>query len=795
MLMVYVWVISMIVTGFLAEQKKLGVGGFLVLSIFTGPLAVIIVLLLPARDVQQTYSVRGVNNYEDAIRQLQDLQLSLFALEEKAKNLETLIAKLSGTSGGGTASQEKSEGLVADVILQSGPATSQEHTGSSKESAMAISGDKKTTTVQGPFLEIGPVRTQEQEGAGRGSDMELDFGRNWLNKIGIVVLALGVAFLISYTFKYFGPFLKIAFGYGVGGALFLAGLKLEAKEKFMNYGRVLLGGAWAIIYFTTYAMYHFEASRIIANQGADIFLLALVVAGMMGHVLKYKSEGMMSVVLFVAYLTSTIGQVTFFTVISSLFLALLVLFLVYKFQWVKTLSFGIILTYGIHYIWVVPNLLSSARGGLPFGMAGANYYDLMNFAFLSCYWAVFLFGVHLIRAGKDPDLTRTVAATNFGNIALYSVLSYPLILRLFNAQRFTLVLMAGLIYLVCALLMRKLGRNKMYVSDIVAAVFAITFSISLKFLPTSTLLLWMVEIPFLLFIGTHFKEKIFRYFSYALSAIVAMRILILGFEYQPGIDFLGLFWSWYGFMCFWASISTNVCFNLIRRMKEETENDVFDLAFDQIFSFGACLYLSCWIWSLVRQPWLSFSLSAEGLALLVVSLAMGLRRFRVYAYFVMLVGVVVFLFETIAVASSFLKWFIVGFDVLAVFGLYYAVKLIRQNKLSELFFEYEAELAFTAGVILLVSAIHQYISPQWISLSLGLASVVVILIGFINVDKTERMGGMALLALTLGRVVLVDLSGLDIIFKIITLIVLGVMFLGVSYIYNRFNIGKKDEVV
>ena len=74
-----------------------------------------------------------------------------------------------------------------------------------------------------------------------------------------------MAFLISYTFKYFGPFLKIAFGYLVGGALFFAGIKLEAKERLMNYGRALLGGAWAIIYFTTYAMYHFEASRIISS--------------------------------------------------------------------------------------------------------------------------------------------------------------------------------------------------------------------------------------------------------------------------------------------------------------------------------------------------------------------------------------------------------------------------------------------------------------------------------------------------------------------------------------------------
>ena len=49
--------------------------------------------------------------------------------------------------------------------------------------------------------------------------------------------------MISYSFKYFGPFLKIAFGYLVGGGLFIAGIKLEVKDKLMNYGRALLGGA------------------------------------------------------------------------------------------------------------------------------------------------------------------------------------------------------------------------------------------------------------------------------------------------------------------------------------------------------------------------------------------------------------------------------------------------------------------------------------------------------------------------------------------------------------------------
>ncbi len=205
MYMTWIWIISIIATLYLAEQKKLGVGGFLALSIFTGPLAVIIALLLPAKNVPPTDGIQGVNNLQDAKRQLQDIKYSLYALEEKTKNLEQLIVRLSGVSGDIQAVHEKTVEPVVEQVARPEP-----------------------------------VRVYETSAPVKRADMELDFGRNWLNKIGIAVLALGVAFLISYSFKYFGPFLKIAFGYVVGGALFFAGLKLESKEKFLNYGRVLL---------------------------------------------------------------------------------------------------------------------------------------------------------------------------------------------------------------------------------------------------------------------------------------------------------------------------------------------------------------------------------------------------------------------------------------------------------------------------------------------------------------------------------------------------------------------------
>jgi len=757
MLIVWAWIISIIVTIYIAGQKKLAVGGFLFLAFLTGPLAVIIVLLFPEKKTPAPNAMAEVNTFQDAKHQLQNIRCSLYALEERIKNLESLVARLSGTSVAVSTVEEKRVDPVPEYDIKSKPVIA-------KASADVV----------------------------KKSDMELDFGRNWLNKIGIVILALGVAFLISYSFQYFGPLLKIAFGYLVGGLLFFAGVKSEAKEKFVNYGRVLLGGAWAIIYFTTYAMHHFSASRILASQAIDTLLLVVVVAGMITHVLRYKSETMMLVVLAAAYLTSTIGQVTPFTVLSSLFLSLLTLVFVHKFQWVRILSAGIILTYLIHLLWVVPNIRSSGTAALPFGIPAGHYYDLMNFIFLSLYWALFLAGTHIVRNITEQRLAGSLAASNFGNIALYSVLAYPLIIRLFQGHKFGLVISAGAVYLVLSLLMKRLGREKMYISDIAAAVFAITFSLSLKFLPTSTLLVWLIEIPCLLFIGVNLKERIFRYFAYALSVIVAVRLIFLGmFDGMANIHFFGFEWTWYGFMCFWAGISMAICFYLSQRNVKDPETHSLDVSFDQVFSFSSYLYVAIWVWSLVRQPWVAFSLSSQGLLLLGISLALQLRRFRVYSYLAFIAALIVFLSESIIGFAPVLKWSLVSWNVLAVFGLYFAVKYIKQNQGSDLFFEYEPEISFIAGLILLVAAIHQYAIPHWISLNLGLASAAVIIIGFFDGNKAERMGGMTLLALTLGRVVLVDLSGLDIVFKIITLIILGVLFLGVSYIYNRFSIERK----
>lgn len=752
MLMLWIWVVSLLVSIYLADQKKRSVGGFFLLALLTGPLTVILLVLLPSKSRTVSAPDQGIFSLEEARHQLEDVRASLLLLEEKTRKLEEFIAGRSPV---------QLPPVNVDEPLQFRP-------------------DLK------PELDPG-LQPETAALARPQADLELDFARNWLNKIGIAALVLGVAFLITYSFAYVGPVLKILSGYVIAGVLFFTGFRLEQKDQFRNYGRVLLGGAWGLVYFTTYAMYHFETSRIIASQGIDLFLLALVVCGMMVHALRHKSQALVSVVLCVAYLTLGIGEVTGFTLVSLLFLAILSLYFVYRFQWVGILSLGIGLTYITHYLWLMPALDPSFAGSLFRTMPSTDYYDWASLVLLSCYWIIFLVGTHLVRAAVDPLQARTLAASNFWNVAMYGLLSFPLVTRQFFYQHYILVAAVGLVYLGCALLMKRLGREKLCRSDIVCAVFALTFSVALKFLPATALLVWMIEVPFLLFIGMSFGQRLYRVMAYILAGLVAWRVFFLGMSFMPETSFLGILWPWYGFMSFWAGLSAAVCFCLTQKIIKIAGADESDRFFDHAFSFAAFMYFMVALWSVVRQPWISLFLSLGVMALLALSQVLGLRRFRAYAAVLASVVAVVFILEPVRAVNPFLRWFIAAVDVLPFFVLYEMVQRIARRRPGDLFFPYEPVLALVLGLMVLVTAMHQYCPQQWVSLGLGLSSVVLLLLGLFSGSKNSRMGGMLLLALTLGRVVFVDLSGLELVFKIITLMVLGVLFLGVSYVYTRFG--------
>ena len=83
-------------------------------------------------------------------------------------------------------------------------------------------------------------------------------GQTWLNRLGIVLLLLGVALLFRYSIEqgWLTPGVRVGFGAAVGAVLTALGLRMDERRRF---GSVLLGGGIATFYITGWAAFNLYA--------------------------------------------------------------------------------------------------------------------------------------------------------------------------------------------------------------------------------------------------------------------------------------------------------------------------------------------------------------------------------------------------------------------------------------------------------------------------------------------------------------------------------------------------------
>jgi uncharacterized membrane protein len=97
-------------------------------------------------------------------------------------------------------------------------------------------------------------------------------GQTWLNRLGIVLLLLGVALLFRYSIDmgWLTPGVRVGFGAAVGAVLTVLGLRMDERRRF---GSVLLGGGIATFYLTGWAA--FNLYSLIGYTAAFVGMVAI----------------------------------------------------------------------------------------------------------------------------------------------------------------------------------------------------------------------------------------------------------------------------------------------------------------------------------------------------------------------------------------------------------------------------------------------------------------------------------------------------------------------------------------
>lgn len=179
-----------------------------------------------------------------------------------------------------------------------------------------------------------------------GEEWESLVGGSLLNKIGALVLVIGIALFLSYSFARMTPAGRSSIALAISGVLLASGVRVERKHTYRIFARGLIGAGWAGLYATTYAMYTLPAARIIDNPVAGSVLLLLVAAGMIGHSLAYRLQAITGIAYFAAFAALAATPSTPFAVVSLIPLAASILYLAYRFDWHTMAVFGLLATYG-----------------------------------------------------------------------------------------------------------------------------------------------------------------------------------------------------------------------------------------------------------------------------------------------------------------------------------------------------------------------------------------------------------------------------------------------------------------
>jgi uncharacterized membrane protein len=131
--------------------------------------------------------------------------------------------------------------------------------------------------------------------------LETTFGLNWINRIAVLTLLLGAAFLFKYGVDndWFGPVVRIALGVAAALVALLAGDRLWRRGQIV-FAQGIVGLGLALLYLSVYA-----AAMLyqLIPPGVAFIAMCGVTAGAAGLALLYDSQTIAALAMIGGYIT------------------------------------------------------------------------------------------------------------------------------------------------------------------------------------------------------------------------------------------------------------------------------------------------------------------------------------------------------------------------------------------------------------------------------------------------------------------------------------------------------------
>jgi len=350
--------------------------------------------------------------------------------------------------------------------------------------------------------------------------LEEMLGTNWLNKIGITLVVLGIALFGIWKLGQMGPAGKVGLSLFASLAFLGGGVFLEKRERYRVLGHTLIGGGWALLFFTTYALNHVQAMRVLDSEPTDLVLMLATALAMVAHTLRYRSQLVTGLAFLLAYTTVSLSHDTVYSLAAGVILAGGLVAIVLKFGWFELEVFGIVATYLDHFYWLYRLLGPQGAQGHPFPEYQAST------ALLLFYWVIFRVS-YVVRKIKSPTAERvSTAAALLNTVLLLFTMKFE---SVHPELAFIALLAIGAVEFTCGQLPITRRRREAFIILTVLGSALMIGAIPFRYSGNNVAILWLIGAEALLIAGVVVGEIVFRRIALLTGYLVAFHLVRVDF--------------------------------------------------------------------------------------------------------------------------------------------------------------------------------------------------------------------------------------------------------------------------
>ncbi len=356
-----------------------------------------------------------------------------------------------------------------------------------------------------------------------GVSIEFAIASNWLLRIGIVILVVGIGFFLKYSIEIgiLGPVGRVSLSILAGLTLLVTGIKLLGR-KYHLFGQGLIGGGLATLYFAVFAAANFYDMLELYPAFA---LMGVITFGAGGMAVRFNS--ILIAVLgiiggFGTPIMLSTGEVNFVGLFGHMLL-------------LGVGVFGV----SLHKNWHLLNNLSFVFTYGLFIAATDKHYENSYFwqvmPFLVAFFVLFstmTFVYQLVNRTKSSLLDLLALLLNAG---LFFILSYNLIDRAYRIEWVAAVTLGLALFYVLHIqhfLRKRLLDRELLLSFTALAAFFLTVTMPLILSSEWITVSWAIQAYVMLWIAGKVKSEFLRQVAYLLYAIVLWRFAFVDLRGQ-----------------------------------------------------------------------------------------------------------------------------------------------------------------------------------------------------------------------------------------------------------------------